>query len=67
MAFVCTTIKSGGTPQILDQLLRFCIGKMEKQLDLLYLSVEYQDVENTNLVLQKLIKTLFSRKVISLT
>lgn len=61
MAFVCNTIKFGRTPQILDQLLRFCIVKMEK-LDLLYLSVKYQNVENTNLVLRKLIKTPFSRK-----
>lgn len=45
----------------MDEPLWFCIDKMEKQLDLLYLSVKYQDVKTTTLVPQKFIETPFSR------
>lgn len=61
MAFVCTAIKFGETPPILDELLWFCIDNTEKQLDLLHLSVKYQHVKNITLVLQKFIETSFSR------
>lgn len=45
----------------MDNLLRFCIDKMEKQLELVYLSVKYQNVKTTSLVLQKFIETPSSR------
>lgn len=61
MAFVCTAINFGETPPILDELLWFCIDKTEKQLDLLHLSVKYQNMKNITLVLQKFIEMSFSR------
>ena len=43
----------------MDKLLWFCVDKMEKELDLLYLSVKYQNVRNTTPVVQKLTETPF--------